>query len=182
MQVQKTNIEGLLVLSPKIFGDERGYFFESFNREVFQKATNTAYDFVQDNESKSKSNVLRGLHFQAPPYDQGKLIRVSNGSVLDVVVDIRLGSNTYGQFFSRKLDATKKEMLWVPPGMAHGFVSLEDDTVFNYKCTNYYHPESEGCILWNDKDLSISWGVSDPVISGKDQQGVAFKDFITPFR
>ena len=130
--------------------------------------------FVQDNQSKSDANVLRGLHFQNPPYSQDKLVRVVQGSVKDVVVDIRPMSKTYGQHFSIKLDTIKHHMLFVPKGMAHGFVSLEDNTVFCYKCTNYYYPESEGCILWNDRTLNIDWGVKNPIISEKDINGGNF--------
>jgi dTDP-4-dehydrorhamnose 3,5-epimerase len=156
MQVEETNIKGVLVLTPRVFGDARGYFLESFNQNVFNEAVGSeAYEFVQDNESMSAGNVLRGLHFQAPPFDQGKLVRVIQGRVLDVVVDIRKNSATYGQYFSIKLDSEKKQMLWIPPGMAHGFASLEDQTIFAYKCTKYYNPSSEGCIFWNDTEVVI---------------------------
>ncbi|CAG5078166.1 dTDP-4-dehydrorhamnose 3,5-epimerase [Parvicella tangerina] len=181
MQVLETNIDGVLVLEPKVFGDSRGYFLESFNQLVFKKETGLEVNFVQDNESMSAKNVLRGLHFQSPPHDQGKLIRVVQGSVRDIVVDIRKDSATYGKHFSIELDGTAKKMLWVPPGMAHGFASLEDNTIFAYKCTNYYEPSAEGCIMWNDADLNIDWGIEDPIISEKDQNGELFKDFKSPF-
>lgn len=182
MHVSKTNIEGVLIFTPKIFGDDRGYFLESFNQKVFNELVKTdKYVFVQDNESKSVKNVLRGLHFQNPPFDQGKLVRVIQGGVLDVVVDIRKNSPTYGQYFSMELDGEKKQMLWIPPGMAHGFVSKEDNTVFAYKCTSFYKPESEGCISWDDTDLKIDWKINDPVISEKDQEGVSFIKFNSPF-
>ncbi len=182
MQAQETHIKGVFVLTPKIFGDDRGYFLESFNRETFNRAIgNTAFDFVQDNESMSSKNVLRGLHFQAPPHDQGKLVRVIQGSVLDIVVDIRKGSPTYGKHFSIELESKKKQMVWIPPGMAHGFASLEDETIFAYKCSSYYEPSSEGCLLWNDPNLAINWGVENPIISEKDKVGQAFMDFNTPF-
>lgn len=182
MQVSETNIQGVYVLTPKVFGDSRGYFLESFNQRVFDELLGVEdYTFVQDNESMSSRNVLRGLHFQAPPYDQGKLVRVIRGQVLDVVVDIRRSSDTYGHHFSIKLDGDKKQMLWIPPGMAHGFASLEDQTIFAYKCTKYYEPSSEGCIYWNDKGLGIQWEVENPIISEKDLNGMAFKDFISPF-
>ncbi|MCB9189711.1 MAG: dTDP-4-dehydrorhamnose 3,5-epimerase [Flavobacteriales bacterium] len=182
MQVQTTNIEGVLILTPQVFGDSRGYFLESFNRDNFDDAIgNSEFEFVQDNESMSSKGVLRGLHYQSPPYDQGKLVRVIQGEVLDVVVDIRQDSITYGQYFSITLNGTSKQMLWIPPGMAHGFASLENNTIFAYKCTEFYRPESEGCILWNDPDLSIIWGVQEPIISDKDKRGVLFRDFVTPF-
>lgn len=182
MQVLKTHIDGVHVLEPKVFGDKRGYFIESFNQKVFNNSIGTEeFEFVQDNESMSSKDVLRGLHFQRPPFDQGKLVRVVQGKVLDVVVDIRTGSKTYGQSFSIVLDGDQKKMMWIPPGMAHGFVSLQDRTIFAYKCTQYYEPSSEGCIAWNDPDLNIDWGVKEPIISEKDQKGELFKDFISPF-
>lgn len=181
MEVEKTNIEGLYIIKPKVFGDERGYFFESFNAKKFTEITGLIVDFVQDNQSKSNTNVLRGLHFQSPPFAQDKLVRVVQGSVLDVVVDIRPRSITYGEHFKIKLDTIKHHMMFVPKGMAHGFLSLEDNTIFSYKCTDYYHPLSEGCILWNDSSLNIEWNVSNPIISEKDQQGESFKDFKSPF-
>lgn len=182
MQVQKTNISGVLILTPKIFGDARGYFLESFNQSKFNEATGIDNVlFLQDNESMSSANVLRGLHFQAPPHDQGKLVRVVSGEVLDVVVDIRKNSPSYGEHFSIRLNGESKKMLWIPPGMAHGFASLVDGTIFSYKCTNFYEPISEGCILWNDPDLNIEWGVNDPVISDKDKHGVSFRNFNSPF-
>ena len=182
MQVFETHIQGVYVLTPKIFGDSRGYFLESFNQRVFNEAIGTdEFQFVQDNESMSGKNVLRGLHFQAPPYDQGKLVRVIQGRVLDVVVDIRKSSKTYGQHFSIELNSEEKQMLWIPPGMAHGFASLEDKTVFAYKCTQYYRPAAEGCVLWSDHDLNINWGIENPTISEKDKLGEVFKDFESPF-
>ncbi len=181
MKIEKTNIEGLLVFEPKVFGDERGYFFESFNLQKFIDLSGLNVSFVQDNQSKSEAGVLRGLHFQNPPFAQGKLVRVISGSVLDVVVDIRKDSATYGDHFSIELDAIEHKMLWIPQGMAHGFLSLEANTVFSYKCTEYYHPEVEGCILWNDSDLAIEWNVKDPIISEKDKNGVAFNEFKSKF-
>ena len=138
-------------------------------------------DFVQDNLSKSKKGVLRGLHFQAPPFDQGKLVQVITGSVLDVAVDIRKNAPSYGKHFKIILNSTERNQLWIPPGFAHGFVSLEDDTIFSYKCTNSYSKEHEGCVLWNDLDLGIDWEIDQPLISPKDQEGTFFKDFISPF-
>jgi len=181
MKIEKTNIEGVLVLTPNIFGDERGYFFESFNQEKFEKAIGHSITFVQDNQSKSQKGVLRGLHFQNPPYEQGKLVRVINGSVLDIAVDIRKNSSTYGEHFSLEISSDNQKMIWLPTGMAHGFVALEDDTVFFYKCTNYYNKESEGSILWNDKDLAIDWKVNNPLLSDKDKESTPFTSFKSQF-
>ena len=181
MEIEKTNIEGVLVLTPTVFGDDRGYFFESFNQDKFEKAIGHSVNFVQDNQSKSQKGVLRGLHFQNPPFSQGKLVRVLSGSVLDVAVDIRKNSPTYGKSFQLELSAENQKMIWLPAGMAHGFVSLEDDSIFFYKCTNYYNKESEGSILWNDKDLAIDWQVSNPLLSEKDKSSTLFSDFTTQF-
>jgi dTDP-4-dehydrorhamnose 3,5-epimerase len=138
-------------------------------------------NFVQDNESKSQKNVLRGLHFQKPPFAQGKLVRVIRGAVLDVAVDIRKSSPTFGKWASIELTQDNKWMYWVPPGFAHGFVTLEDNTTFFYKCTNMYNKESEGSILWNDPDLNINWQTDQPILSEKDKTSPLFKDFISPF-
>jgi len=181
MIIHKTFIEDLLIIEPNVFGDERGYFFESFNKEKFNSLTGVTLDFVQDNQSKSQKNVLRGLHFQNPPFAQGKLVRVLNGSVLDVAVDIRKQSPTYGQHLSIELTAEDKKMLWIPPGFAHGFASLENDTIFTYKCTSYYNHPSEGCILWNDPTLKIDWKIENPIVSAKDKLGVSFDDFKSNF-
>lgn len=180
MEIIKTPLEGLLVIKPDIFEDERGYFFESFNQDKFLKS-GLQITFMQDNESKSKKGVLRGLHFQAPPFDQGKLVRVMRGSVLDVAVDIRKKSLTYGKWESIELSGKNKWMYWIPSGFANGFVTLEDDTIFFYKCTNVYHKSSEGCIRWNDPDLNITWGITKPVISERDQRAPLFRDFASPF-
>jgi dTDP-4-dehydrorhamnose 3,5-epimerase len=180
MKLQRTNIEDLVLIQPDVYTDERGYFFESFQKENFLKLGIDA-DFVQDNESMSMKGVLRGLHFQAPPFAQGKLVRVVHGSALDVAVDLRKNSTTYGKWESVVLSAENKMMLWVPAGFAHGFLVLEDDTIFQYKCTNYYHKESECGIIWNDPDLKIEWGIEKPLISEKDLQGILFKDFKSPF-
>ena len=180
MVAEKTFIDGLLVIKPKVFEDERGYFFESFNEKLLEQAGLHA-NFVQDNQSLSQKNVLRGLHFQAPPFAQGKLVRVIKGSALDVVVDIRKNSPTYGKSFSIELNEQNKAMLWVPEGFAHGFCTLLDNTIFYYKCTNYYNKASEGSIAWNDPGLKIDWNISDPVLSEKDRAGIAFKQFVSPF-
>jgi dTDP-4-dehydrorhamnose 3,5-epimerase len=180
MQLIPTPLEGLFVIQPKVFADERGYFYESYNKAVFEKAGITA-EFVQDNQSMSQKNVLRGLHFQNPPFAQGKLVRVIKGSVLDVAVDIRKGSPTYGEHFDIVLDEDNKTMLWIPPGFAHGFLTLEDQTIFSYKCSNVYDKASEDCILWNDPDIGIEWNVKDPILSEKDKQGKLFRDFSSKF-
>jgi dTDP-4-dehydrorhamnose 3,5-epimerase len=153
---------------PRIFEDERGYFFESYNKSVFH-SNGILEEFVQDNQSFSRKGVLRGLHFQKEPYAQGKLVKVSLGKVLDVVVDIRKGSPTLGQHAKFLLEAHKNNMLYIPPGFAHGFVTLED-AIFTYKCTNLYHKESEGGVLWNDPEIGIDWTISNPIVSGKDLQ------------
>ncbi|MCC6684928.1 MAG: dTDP-4-dehydrorhamnose 3,5-epimerase [Bacteroidia bacterium] len=180
MEVKTTPIQGLLVIQPKVFTDARGYFFESYSEKIFKQHGIDAH-FVQDNQSLSQKDALRGLHFQAPPYEQGKLVRVIKGAVLDVVVDIRKNSPTYGQHFSLELSEKNFLMLWVPPGFAHGFATLENDTIFVYKCTNLYHKESEGGINWNDPDLKINWGISNPIVSDKDQTLPLFKDVNSPF-
>ena len=174
MEITTTPLDGLLVLRPKVFRDARGWFLESFNDKLFQEATGTAPRFVQDNESRSQAGVLRGLHFQAVPHAQGKLVRVIVGAVLDVCVDIRTASPTFGEHVKVLLSASERTMLWIPPGFAHGFVALEENTVFTYKCTAPYHPAAERTILWNDQDLAIDWGVVDPIVSARDRDGFAF--------
>lgn len=181
MKIVKTKIEGLLILEPKVYGDDRGYFLESFNKNTFKSLTNLDLDFVQDNESMSSKGVLRGLHFQKPPFAQGKLVRVVKGSVLDVAVDIRKNSPTYGCYEKVILSESNKRQFWIPEGFAHGFLTLEDNTIFNYKCTNYYSPENEGSVLWNDADLDINWGVTDPILSEKDRVSEIFTKFASPF-
>jgi dTDP-4-dehydrorhamnose 3,5-epimerase len=180
MEISTTHIEGLLVIKPTIFGDNRGHFFESFREDALQNA-GVKLDFVQDNQSFSGKGILRGLHFQKNPYAQGKLVRVIKGAVLDVAVDIRKGSRTYGEHIAIELDEDNKTMFYVPPGFAHGFVTREENTIFSYKCTNYYHKESEGAILWNSPSLKIDWGVENPLISPKDMEAEDFKSFATPF-
>jgi dTDP-4-dehydrorhamnose 3,5-epimerase len=180
MRLQKTKIEGLFIIHPDVFPDDRGYFFESYQEEKFRKLGIDAR-FIQDNESMSMKGVLRGLHFQAPPFAQGKLVRVVRGSVMDVAVDIRKDSGTYGKWESVVLSAENKQMLWIPEGFAHGFITLEDNTIFQYKCTNYYNKESECGIIWNDPALGIEWGTDKPFVSEKDLKGLAFKDIKTHF-
>ena len=180
MEVINTKIPGLIIIKPDIFGDDRGYFYESWQKEKFLKMGVDA-DFIQDNESKSGKGILRGLHFQRPPYIQGKLVRVVKGSVLDVAVDIRKKSPTYGKWESVKITEENKLMVWVPEGFAHGFLVLEDDTIFQYKCTGFYNAGSEGRILWNDLQLGIDWGIEEPVLSEKDEQAPLFADLKSPF-
>ena len=175
MQVEKTEFDGLLILQPKIFKDERGLFFESWNKIEF-KSLGINISFIQDNHSVSKKNVLRGLHFQNHPHEQGKLVRVSQGSAIDVALDLRKDSNTYGKHFKYKLSDQNATMLWIPYGFAHGFIALEDQTVFQYKCDALYRPESEDCIVWNDLSLGIDWGIKNPIVSSKDLEGKLFKD------
>jgi len=180
MNITQSELSGLLIIDPKVFGDERGYFFESFNAEVF-KAADLEIDFVQDNESRSARGVLRGLHFQEPPFEQGKLVRVARGAVIDISVDIRKDSPSYGKWAAFELSEQNKRMLWIPPGFAHGFVTLEDDTIFIYKCTKVYNRESENSIRWNDPDLNIDWGIENPIISDKDNVSPLFRDLMSPF-
>lgn len=180
MEIIQTAIPDVLIIKPKVFIDERGYFFETFHRERFQEA-GIPVNFVQDNESKSQKDVLRGLHLQKPPHQQGKLIRVIQGSVLDVVVDIRKSSPHYGKWVSTELSDQNKWLFWVPPGFAHGFLTLENNTIFSYKCTGFYNKDSEMAIRWNDPDLSISWGIQSPLLSEKDRSAPLFTDFNSPF-
>ncbi len=180
MEIKETNIKDLLIIQPRVFPDERGYFFESFNQAKL-KEQGFDHRFVQDNISKSTKNVLRGLHFQAPPHAQGKLVQVIKGSVLDVAVDIRPGSPTYGEYYSILLSEENKTQLFIPAGFAHGFLTLEDDTIFSYKCTDFYNKESEQSILWNDSDINIKWGVENPTVSEKDRKAIKFQDFKSPF-
>ncbi len=179
MHIEETFIKDLLILSPSVFADERGYFLESYNK--IKIASKLAIEFVQDNESMSQKGVLRGLHFQKPPYAQGKLVRVITGSVLDVVVDLRKGSVTYGKHFKHILSGINKEQLYVPEGFAHGFLVLEDNTIFSYKCTNYYNKEAEFSLAWNDSTLAINWGIENPIISEKDKHAQHFSNFSSPF-
>lgn len=169
MEVEKLKIPEVLLLKPRIFRDQRGYFFESFNLQAFRDATGVDTEFVQDNESASSRGVLRGLHFQIPPYAQGKLVRVIRGKVFDVAVDIRKKSPTYGHYVGAVLSGDNKHQLYIPPGFAHGFHVLEDHTVFAYKCTGYYHPDSERTLAWNDPLINIDWGTTRPLISDKDR-------------
>lgn len=177
MEVIKTNIEGVIIIEPRIFKDDRGYFFESFSqREFEEKVCKTT--FVQDNESKSSYGVLRGLHFQKPPFAQSKLVRVIKGAVLDVAVDIRKGSPTFGQYVSVELTGDNHRQFFIPRGFAHGFSVLSEEVIFQYKCDNFYSPQSEGAIAWNDPDLNIDWRIpiEEVVLSEKDSKHPKLKD------
>ena len=176
MQVTPTAIPEVLVIEPKVFGDARGFFFESYNHKTFQEATGLAVDFVQDNHSRSAQGVLRGLHYQIQQA-QGKLVRVVAGAVFDVVVDIRRSSPTFGQYVGMELSAENKKMLWVPPGFAHGFLVLSDGTEFLYKTTDYYAPSSERAIAWDDPQIGIAWPLPfAPLLSVKDQAAAKLRD------
>ncbi|MFK5890494.1 MAG: dTDP-4-dehydrorhamnose 3,5-epimerase [Flavobacteriaceae bacterium] len=179
MKIEYTPFKELLVIKPKVFKDSRGYFLESYNKEKL--ATEIIDDFVQDNESCSQKGVLRGLHFQKPPFTQAKLIRVIKGSILDIVVDIRKDSETFGQHYKIELNEDNKYQFYVPVGFAHGFLCLEDNTIINYKCSEFYKPESEVSLLWNDKTLDIDWQITNPTLSQKDEKGLEFDTFESPF-
>ena len=176
MVFEETSLPGVLLIKPKIFEDERGYFYESFNKKLFEGAGIKA-ELVQDNQSLSHKGVLRGLHFQIEPHSQGKLVRVVQGSVNDVVVDLRENSPTFGKSFSAVLSAENNLMMWIPPGFAHGFYTFENNTIFTYKCSAYYNKEAEKGILWNDPFLAIDWQAIDPVISEKDAALPTWKEF-----
>jgi len=180
LKITTTPIEGILIIEPQIFKDTRGYFFESYN-ESKMHAAGIQLNFVQDNQSFSQKGAIRGLHFQAPPFEQGKLVRVIAGAVRDVVVDIRKNSPSYGQHFAIDLTAENQLMFWIPPGFAHGFETLADNTIFLYKCTNLYHKESEGGLLWNDPALGIQWQTQEAIVSDKDILLPTLKDFVSPF-
>ena len=181
MIVQKTKIKDLFLISPKVFKDQRGYFFESFNHQKFKEQTKLEINFIQDNQSSSSKGVLRGLHFQKPPHAQAKLVSVIKGAVLDVAVDIRKNSPTYGQFIIEELNEENHLMMYLPEGIAHGFITLQDDTIFSYKCSNYYNKESEDCLLWNDTNIGIQWPNVEPILSEKDQNAKNFTSFVSPF-
>lgn len=180
MEIEEKEIKGLVEIFPKVFGDQRGFFLETYNESRYDGVLKNV-QFVQDNFSSSNKGVLRGLHFQKPPYSQGKLVQVITGSALDVAVDLRKNSETYGQHVKVLLSAEKRNQFWIPEGFAHGFLALEDNTIFSYKCTNYYNPQSEVTILWNDRNLQVDWQIDNPIISPKDKEGMLFKDFDTPF-
>ena len=185
MKIEKTSIEGVLIITPNIIGDDRGYFAETFNEEEFNKKTGADFHPVQDNESYSVQGVLRGLHFQRPPHAQAKLVRVVQGKVLDVAVDLRKGSETYGQYVSVILDDIDNRQFFIPKGFAHGFYVLSDTAKFQYKCDDYYHPECEDGIAWDDKDIDIVWTnnsfhrppKSKMTLSNKDKKRKTLKEY-----
>lgn len=182
MKFTETKIKGLFLIEPKLWRDDRGYFYESYSRKAFEEAGIFA-DFVQDNQSFSEKGTLRGLHAQKDPSAQGKLVRVISGRVLDVAVDIRKNSPTYGQHVIAELSGENHNMFWIPPGFLHGFVTLEDNTIFTYKVTNLYDKSSEIGVMWNDKDLGINWEIeaSKVILSEKDKALTVFRDFVSPF-
>ena len=180
MKINKTFIEDLLIIEPQLFKDERGFFYESYNKKKLDKKIKIV--FVQDNESKSIKGVIRGLHFQAPPFEQTKLIRCISGSILDVAVDLRKNSKTYGKSFSIELSSENNKQLFVPKGFAHGFQVLSETAIVNYKVDNFYNSKSEKGIIWNDKDLSIDWNLDlKPILSKKDLKLISFKELKSPF-
>ncbi|MGQ3906125.1 dTDP-4-dehydrorhamnose 3,5-epimerase [Mixta calida] len=177
MKAITTIIPDVIIFEPKVFGDERGFFMESFNQRAFEDAVGREVDFVQDNHSRSTKGVLRGLHYQTEPYAQGKLVRCVYGEVFDVAVDIRKESKTFGQWVGVHLSAENKRQLWIPEGFAHGFLTLTDKADFLYKTTNYYHPQNEGCICWNDKSINIEWPKMEfLLLSEKDKKGKCLQD------
>jgi dTDP-4-dehydrorhamnose 3,5-epimerase len=180
LNITKPEIEGLIVIEPDVFSDDRGFFFESFSKLRYNEF-GINYEFVQDNFSKSKRGTIRGLHYQIGDKAQGKLCQVIEGEVLDVAVDIRFNSPTFGKYFSLVLDSRKKLQLWIPPGFAHGFSVLSDEAIFSYKCTNYYSKAHERAILFNDPELNIDWKISDPLVSKKDLTASLFKDIEKDF-
>lgn len=175
MQVVDTKIQGVKIIKPKVFGDARGFFLETFEKKRYQEMLNIDLDFVQDNHSRSSQGVLRGLHFQNQN-PQGKLVRVVRGEVFDVVVDIRRDSPTYGAWEGVVLSEENKAQLWVPPGLAHGFVVLSETADFEYKCTDYYNPAYEACLLWNDPAVGVEWPIETPLLSEKDKVGKLLKE------
>ncbi len=180
MKVTKTELEGVLIIEPAVFGDDRGYFFESYSKVKLQEY-GVNYEFVQDNISKSKKDTIRGLHYQIGDAAQGKLCEVVLGSVLDVAVDIRFGSPTFGKHVVAELSDKNHNLIWIPPGFAHGFCVTSDEAIFHYKCTSFYSPKDERAILFNDADLNIGWNITNPLVSEKDMNAKAFKDIEKDF-
>jgi len=172
MKIINTKIEGVKIIEPKVFGDERGFFLETYERKRYTELLGINLDFVQDNHSRSQKNVLRGLHFQRQK-PQGKLVRVVSGTVFDVAVDIRPDSPTFGCWEGVVLSEENKKQFWIPPGLAHGFVVLSDSADFEYKCTDYYNPQLEACLIWNDKSVGIQWPIENPILSEKDKNGLS---------
>lgn len=182
MKYEKLPLIGLVLFTPEKIEDERGYFLESFRHSIFFEATNENSKFVQDNQSFSKlAGTLRGLNYQCPPHAQGKLVKCSQGSIIDISLDVRSGSKTFGQYVSVELSAENGCHLWIPPGFLHGFITQFNDTMVHYKCTSYYNPQSERSVIWNDKDLSINWGLNGklPILSDKDRNAYSFAEFVS---
>ena len=175
MKVTESGIKGVYTIEPDVYKDDRGFFMETFHIERYRKLIGINFDFVQDNISRSSKNVLRGMHFQRN-YPQGKIVKASRGEILDVIVDLRKDSPTYGTWESFKLSEQNKLQVWIPPGLAHGFLVMSDSADFEYKCTEYYHPEDEHCLMWNDPEVAIDWPINDPILSEKDKRGLSLKD------
>ena len=175
MKVTESGIKGVFIIEPDVYEDDRGFFMETFHNERYRKLLGTNLDFVQDNISRSSKSVLRGMHFQRN-YPQGKIVKASRGEILDVIVDLRKNSPTYGTWESFKLSEQNKLQVWIPPGFAHGFLVLSDSADFEYKCTEYYHPEDEHCLIWNDPEVAIDWPIKEPILSAKDRRGLFLKD------
>ena len=175
MKVTESGIKGVFIIEPDVYEDDRGFFMETFHIERYRKLLGINLDFVQDNISRSSKNVLRGMHFQKN-YPQGKIVKASRGEILDVVVDLRKDSPTYGTWESFRLSEKNKLQVWIPPGFAHGFLVMSDSADFEYKCTEYYHPEDELCLMWNDPEVAINWTINDPILTEKDKKGLSLKD------
>ena len=175
MKVTESGIKGVFIIEPDVYEDDRGFFMVTFDNERYGKLLGINLDFVQDNISRSSKNVLRGMHFQKN-YPQGKIVSASRGEILDVVVDLRKGSPTYGTWESFRLSEKNKLQVWIPPGFAHGFLVMSDSADIDYKCTEYYHPEDELCLMWNDPEVAIDWTINEPFVTGKDKKGLSLKD------
>ena len=175
MKVTESGIKGVFIIEPDVYEDDRGFFMETFHIERYRKLLGINLDFVQDNISRSSKNVLRGMHFQKN-YPQGKIVKASRGEILDVVVDLRKESPTFGTWESFRLSEKNKLQVWIPPGFAHGFLVMSDSADFEYKCTEYYHPEDELCLMWNDPEVAIDWTINEPIVTGKDKKGLSLKD------
>ena len=175
MKVTESGIKGVFIIEPDVYEDDRGFFMETFHIERYRKLLGINLDFVQDNISRSSKNVLRGMHFQKN-YPQGKIVKASRGEILDVVVDLRKDSPTYGTWESFRLSEKNKLQVWIPPGFAHGFLVMSDSADIDYKCTEYYHPEDELCLMWNDPEVAIDWTINDPILTEKDKKGLSLKD------
>ena len=175
MKVTESGIKGVFIIEPDVYEDDRGFFMETFHDERYRKLLGINLDFVQDNISRSSKNVLRGMHFQKN-YPQGKIVKASRGEILDVVVDLRKDSPTYGTWESFRLSEKNKLQVWIPPGFAHGFLVMSDSADIDYKCTEYYHPKDELCLMWNDPEVAIDWTINDPILTEKDKKGLSLKD------